>query len=304
MIYTLTFNPSLDYVITVDDFQTGIVNRTKQELVFPGGKGVNVSMVLSNLGIDNTALGFIAGFTGNKLQELLKDKGISTDFISVDKGMSRINIKMRSKEETEINGIGPFIPERYVEELFIKLDQLKDGDMLVLAGSVPDSMPPDIYNRIMKKIHGKGIKIVVDATRDLLWNVLEYKPFLIKPNHHELGELFGKVLTTKEEIITCAKDLQRLGARNVLVSMAKDGAIFVKEEGEVFIADAPKGMVVNSVGAGDSMVAGFLAGYLKNKNYKDALLYGICTGSASAFSENLATKEDVEKLIDKIKGNE
>lgn len=297
MIYTVTFNPSLDYVVSVEDFKTGTINRTKQELIFPGGKGINVSIVLSNLGIENTALGFVAGFTGNQLQELLIDKGITTDFIVVDSGMSRINVKLRSKEETEINGMGPCITAGYVDELLLKLEQLKNGDILVLAGSVSNSMPSDIYSRIMKKLHGKSIHVIVDATKKLLQNVLEYKPFLIKPNHYELEELFGRVLTTKEDIIMCAKDLQRQGARNVLVSMAKDGAVLVTEENEVFVANAPKGKVKNSVGAGDSMVAGFIAGYLKNGNYRDALIYGLCTGSASAFSENLATKEEVTKLL-------
>lgn len=358
MIYTITFNPSLDYIVSVDNFQCGIVNRTKAELLFAGGKGINVSMVLSNLGYETTALGFVAGFTGEKLQSLLKEKNITTDFISVEQGMSRINVKLRSQEETEINGMGPEITKQHIEQLFQKLEKLQDGDILVLAGSVPESMSSDIYMDIMKKvqevqekkdieiaserkiietitkervrdkekrtnkveineckikeiqateqqqkteaIQKSNIRVVVDATKDLLKNVLPYRPFLIKPNHHELGELFGKVLTTQEEIIVYAKELQKQGARNVLVSMAKDGAILIAEDGNVYVSKAPKGVVKNSVGAGDSMVAGFLAGFLTTGDYKEALKYGICTGSASAFSDNLATKKEVEELLKQV----
>jgi 1-phosphofructokinase len=241
----------------------------------------------------------VAGFTGSYIQQLLTNTGIQTDFIVVDNGISRINIKLQSEsdKETEINGMGPDISDIFVDELFLKLDGLQDGDILILAGSVPASMPSDIYRLIMDRLQSKSIEVIVDATNSLLWNVLEYGPFLIKPNHHELGELFGKVLNSNEEIIACAKTLQDQGARNVLVSMAEKGAILVTEEKEVLITNAPTGKVINSVGAGDSMVAGFVAGYLRNRSYKEALRYGVCSGSASAFSDNLATKEEVEKLL-------
>lgn len=301
MIYTVTFNPSLDYIVTVKDFTCGVVNRTCDEIIYPGGKGINVSMVLKNLGYENTALGFLSGFTGEKIQALLKEKGVATDFIPVETGMSRINVKLRSNEETEINGQGPKIEEKHIQELYRKLDELKDGDVLVLAGSIPDVMPGSMYMDIMKHLSDRKLKIVVDATKDLLVNVLEYHPFLIKPNNHELGEIFNVTLEKKDEVVEYAKRLQEKGARNVLVSMAGEGAVLVTENGEVYKADAPKGILKNSVGAGDSMVAGFLAGYLEKENYKAAFAMGVCTGSASAFSEELATKEEVAALLEKNK---
>lgn len=301
MIYTVTFNPSLDYIVTVKDFTCGVVNRTCDEIIYPGGKGINVSMVLKNLGYENTALGFLSGFTGEKIQALLKEKGVATDFIPVETGMSRINVKLRSNEETEINGQGPKIEEKHIQELYRKLDELKDGDVLVLAGSIPDVMPGSMYMDIMKHLSDRKLKIVVDATKDLLVNVLEYHPFLIKPNNHELGEIFNVTLEKKDEVVEYAKRLQEKGARNVLVSMAGEGAVLITENGEVYKADAPKGILKNSVGAGDSMVAGFLAGYLEKENYKDAFAMGVCTGSASAFSEELATKEEVAALLEKNK---
>ena len=301
MIYTVTFNPSIDYIVAVDSFSSGTINRTKDEKLFPGGKGINVSMVLKNLGVESVALGFLAGFTGDNIRLMLEQKGITADFITVE-GLSRINVKLRSmeeeivKEETEINGQGPLIDENAIKALYEKLDVLSAGDVLVLAGSIPGSMPLTIYMDIMQHLQGRDIKIVVDATKDLLKNVLSYQPFLIKPNHHELGELFGVELTTKEEIIRYAKRLQEQGAKNVLVSMAGDGAVLVAEDGSVHLAEAPKGSVKNSVGAGDSMVAGFLAGYLKNGDYAEAFKLGICAGSASAFSEELATGEEIFAL--------
>lgn len=249
MIYTVTFNPSLDYIVSVDDFTCGIVNRTTDEIIFPGGKGINVSIVLKNLGFENTALGFLAGFTGNRIQELLEEKGVRTDFISVENGISRINVKLRSNEETEINGQGPAIAEMDIEKLYEKLDTLSDGDILVLAGSIPDVMPGSMYMDIMKHLQNKDLKIVVDATKDLLVNVLQYHPFLIKPNNHELGEIFGVKIENKADVITYAKKMQEKGARNVLVSMAGDGAVLVAEDGSIFQSEAPKGKVVNSVGA-------------------------------------------------------
>lgn len=300
MIYTLTFNPSLDYIVTVPQFTCGMVNRTSEEHIFPGGKGINVSMVLKNLGFENTALGFLAGFTGDKLKNLVEEKGIHAEFIPVEQGMTRINVKLRSEQETEINGQGPAIGAEDIQKLYDRLDALQDGDILVMAGSIPDVMPGTMYMDIMKYLQEKQLKIVVDATKDLLVNVLQYHPFLIKPNNHELGEIFGITIKEKAEVIAYAKKLQEQGARNVLVSMAGDGAVLVAEDGTIYQAEAPKGKVVNSVGAGDSMVAGFLAGYLEHGTYEKAFQMGVCTGSASAFSEELATKEEVLTLLKEI----
>lgn len=296
MIYTVTFNPSLDYIVRVDEFQLGRVNRTEEEIIYAGGKGINVSIVLKNLGFDSTALGFLAGFTGSEIRRLLECQGIRADFIEVQEGISRINLKLRSREESEINGQGPEIQEKDICKLYEKLDSLEDGDVLVLAGSIPSVMPESIYMDIMKYLEKKKLKIVVDATRNLLVNVLPYHPFLIKPNNHELGEIFDVCLTKREEVVEYAKKLQERGARNVLVSMAGEGAVLVTEDGAVFKSSAPKGTVVNSVGAGDSMVAGFLAGFLETGDYRKAFERGLCAGSASAFSEQLATREEVEAI--------
>lgn len=296
MIYTVTFNPSIDYIVSVDDFRLGYVNRTSEELMLPGGKGINVSMVLSNLGFDNTALGFLAGFTGDSIHKMLGEQGVNADFINVKEGMTRINVKIRAQQESEINGMGPAIKQEDIDALYAKLDELKDGDILVLAGSIPSVMPGTMYSDIMKHLQGKDIRIVVDATKDLLVNVLEYKPFLIKPNNHELGEIYGVELNTRDEVVPYAKKMQEAGARNVLISMAGEGAVLVAEDGQVYKSKCPKGKVKNSVGAGDSMVAGFIAGYLETGEYKEALRKGLLTGSASAFSDYLATKEEVEKL--------
>lgn len=297
MIYTVTFNPSLDYIVTVPQFVCGRVNRTTEEKIFPGGKGINVSMVLKNLGLENTALGFYAGFTGEELKRLVEEKGICADFIPVREGMTRINVKLRSEQESEINGQGPAIAAEDIDALYAKLERLKEGDILVMAGSIPDVMPQTIYMDIMKRLAGKNLKIVVDATRDLLVNVLPYHPFLIKPNNHELGEIFGVTIEDKAKVVAYARKLQEKGARNVLVSMAGAGAVLVADDGSVFQAKAPKGRVVNSVGAGDSMVAGFLTGYLKEGSYEKAFQMGVCTGSASAFSEELATRAEVMELL-------
>lgn len=301
MIYTVTFNPAIDYVIKVDNLTLGTVNRTKREDVYCGGKGINVSNVLSNLGIDSVGLGFIAGFTGDAIEAGAKKLGFQPDFIRLREGMTRINVKIKSNEESEINGQGPVIHDDELEQMFQKIDQLKDGDMLVLAGSIPASLPEDIYEKIMERLQGKDIQIVVDATKDLLLNVLKYHPFLIKPNNHELGEMFGIELKDNDEIIEHAKKLQEKGARNVLVSMAGDGAILVTEDGDVYMGPCPKGEVKNSVGAGDSMVAGFITGYLKsNGNYEEALKMGTAAGSASAFSEDLATGEKIMDLYKQL----
>jgi len=306
MIYTLTFNPSLDYIVTVPKFTCGMVNRTMEEIIFPGGKGINVSIVLANLGHESTALGFVAGFTGEEIEARLKQFGcgidfikIHADFIPVEKGMTRINVKLRSEQESEINGQGPAIAASDIDKLYEKLDALQDGDILVMAGSIPDVMPQTMYMDIMKHLQGRNLKIVVDATRDLLANVLPFHPFLIKPNNHELGEIFGVEIREKEDAVTYAKKLQERGARNVLISMAGDGAVLVAEDGSVYQAEAPKGKLINSVGAGDSMVAGFLAGYLEHGTYEKAFQMGVCTGSASAFSEELATKAEVLDLLEK-----
>ncbi len=297
MIYTVTFNPALDYIVKVDHLTLGMVNRTVQEDIYYGGKGINVSIVLNNLGLQSTALGFIAGFTGREISDGVAAMGVASDFIELREGISRINVKIKSQEESEINGQGPMIHDDELEMLYKKLDEIQDGDILVLAGSIPNTLPEDIYEKIMARLQEKDIKIVVDATKDLLLNVLKYHPFMIKPNNHELGEMFGVVLKTNDEIIHYAKELQKRGARNVLISMAGDGAILVDENGQTFISAPPKGTVKNSVGAGDSMVAGFIAGYLKSDNYEDALKMGLATGSASAFSEGLATKEEVYQLL-------
>lgn len=300
MIYTVTFNPSLDYIVSVNNFQMGMTNRTDSELLLPGGKGINVSIVLKNLGVENTALGFIAGFTGEEIRREVEEIGVKANFIQVKKGVSRINLKLKSIDGTEINGQGPDISEEKVEELLKKLEALKNGDILVLAGSIPASIPDDIYKNIMKRLAGKGIMIVVDATKDLLLNVLEYHPFLIKPNNHELGEIFKTELKTREDVIPYAKKLQEMGARNVLVSMAGEGAVLIAEDGSEYTASAPKGKLVNGVGAGDSMVAGFLAGWMEKKNYVHAFHMGIAAGSASAFSEYLAKREEIEAVYQNI----
>lgn len=302
MIYTVTFNPSLDYIVSVDDFKLGLTNRTSSELILPGGKGTNVSTVLKNLGFESTALGFVAGFTGNEIVKRLNDMGIKSDFISIENGISRINLKLKSIDGTEINGAGPDISEEKVNELMDKLNQLKEGDVLVLAGSIPSSMSDNIYRDIMADLKDRGVMIVVDATKDLLLNVLEYHPFIIKPNNHELGEIFDVKLTTREEVIPYGRKLQEKGARNVLVSMAGEGAVLIAEDGQVFDAPAPKGKLINGVGAGDSMVAGFVAGWIEKQDYEYAFHMGVASGSASAFSENLATKEEIINVYNQVMG--
>ena len=302
MIYTVTFNPSLDYIVSVDDFKLGLTNRTSSELILPGGKGTIVSTVLKNLGFESTALGFVAGFTGNEIVKRLNDMGIKSDFISIENGISRINLKLKSIDGTEINGAGPDISEEKVNELMDKLNQLKEGDVLVLAGSIPSSMSDNIYRDIMADLKDRGVMIVVDATKDLLLNVLEYHPFLIKPNNHELGEIFDVKLTTREEVIPYGRKLQEKGARNVLVSMAGEGAVLIAEDGQVFDAPAPKGKLINGVGAGDSMVAGFVAGWIEKQDYEYAFHMGVASGSASAFSENLATKEEIINVYNQVMG--
>ncbi|OUN32497.1 1-phosphofructokinase [Lachnoclostridium sp. An76] len=296
MIYTVTFNPSLDYVVQVEHFQGDAVNRTSEEHVYPGGKGNNVAVIVSNLGMKSRALGFKAGFTGAAMEQMLQEFGCDTDFIALEEGVTRINVKVKSDDEFEINGQGPRIPDEKIRQLYEKLDALESGDVLVLSGSIPNTLPDDMYERIMERLAGTDVRISVDATKDLLLNVLKYHPFLIKPNNYELGEMFGVTLESDDEIAEYARKLQEMGARNVLVSMAGDGAILVAEDGSVLKQLPPTGEVVNSVGAGDSMVAGFLAGYLKTGSYEEALKLGTAAGSATAFTSWLADSEAIDKL--------
>ena len=304
MIYTVTFNPSLDYIVSVPGFELGKTNRTESEQLLPGGKGINVSILLNHIGIESTALGFCAGFTGEEIKRQLQVQGIHTDFIQMENGCARINLKLQNVEGTEINGMGPAISAEKTKELLERLDVLKEGDVLVLAGSIPASMPDDMYRNIAARMEGKKILLAVDATKDLLVNVLEYHPFVIKPNNHELGEIFGVNLSTKESVVPYAKKLQEKGARNVLISMAGEGAVLVSEDKSVFMAEAPKGTLINGVGAGDSMVAGFLAGWMKSHNYKEAFRMGVACGSASAFSEYLADSEMIEKVYNQVQVKE
>ena len=300
MIYTVTFNPSLDYIVSVEDFKLGLTNRTSSELMLPGGKGVNVSTVLMNLGIESTALGFIAGFTGDEIVRRMEQMGVKNGFIRVEEGYSRINLKLKSIDGTEINGQGPVIGEEKVEMLMQQLDEMGEGDVLFLSGSIPSSMPDDAYQKIMARLDGKGVSIAVDATQDLLLKVLPYHPFLIKPNNHELGDIFGVELKSREEVVPYGKKLQEMGAQNVLISMAGEGAVLVASDGTVYDAPAPKGTLVNGVGAGDSMVAGFMAGWMEKQDYEYAFHMGVSAGSASAFSENLATKEEIERVYQQV----
>lgn len=297
MIYTVTFNPALDYVVRLPAFEPGAVNRTESEDIQLGGKGINVSCVLGQLGFKSVALGFVAGFTGEAVEAGLARRGVNADFIRLPEGLTRINVKIKASVETEINGQGPAIPAGALEELFRKLERLAAGDVLVLAGSIPASLPSDIYQRILARLAPKGVLCAVDATGELLVKVLPYRPFLIKPNNHELGEIFGRTLSTDEEIVECARLLQQKGARNVLVSMAGDGALLLDEGGNVHWLEAFKGKVKNSVGAGDSMVAGFVAGWLEKGDYAWALRLGSACGSATAFSDTLATRTEIESLL-------
>ncbi len=302
MIYTVTFNPSLDYIVTIDDFKKGALNRSRDERILAGGKGINVSTVLKNLGCESTALGFTAGFTGRELVRLVDAQGIKADFIELAQGMSRINVKLKNQsggscEETEINAQGVQPTAQDIKRLYERLDKLISGDTLVLAGSIPSGMPKTAYRDIMEHLSKKDLNIVVDATGELLESTLQFKPFLIKPNNHELGELFNVQIKDKDEALFYAKKLQEKGARNVLVSMAGEGAVLAAEDGGEYKLSAPQGRVINSVGAGDSMVAGFLYGYMENASYEKALRVGVCAGSASACSEELATREEVMRLI-------
>lgn len=305
MIYTITFNPALDYIAQVEDFKIGEINRTKTETILPGGKGLNVSIVLKNLGIENTALGFISGFTGEELKRKMEAQGVKTDFVKVKEGITRINVKISSMnekkvEETALNGVGPLITENDIEVLMEKLQKMSTNDLVILSGSIPKNIDNTIYEKICKNLNEKGITFIVDSTQELLMNVLKYHPFLIKPNKDELEETLNCKISTKEDIIQSAKELKKLGAQNVLVSLGNDGALLLTKEDKTYYSKAPKGQVVNTVGSGDSMVAGFLAGYYQAKDYEVALKTGVATGSASAFSTRLATKEDVELLLSQL----
>ncbi len=295
MVYTVTFNPAIDHVVHTEGFKLGEVNRALSEEIYFGGKGINVSAVLKELGISSVALGFTAGFTGEAIENGLKAMGIDTQLVRLKRGSSRINVKIKGEAETELNAQGPDIDDESLAALFEKLDRLEDGDTLVLAGSVPKSLPADIYERILERVSGKNILTAVDASGELLMNVLKFEPFVIKPNDHELGEIFGKRLTDDSDIEACAVKLREMGAKNVLVSMAENGAMLIDEHGERHRCGVCKGTVRNSVGAGDSMLAGFLAGIEKGYDY--ALKLGTAAGGATAFSDGLADKEKIEELL-------
>ncbi|MGL5506395.1 MAG: 1-phosphofructokinase [Paraclostridium sp.] len=300
MIYTVTLNPSIDYVIKVDNLKNGEVNRVNEEHIYPGGKGINVSLILREHGYASKALGFVSGFTGEYITNVLRDKGLDEDFIKINNGFTRINVKVKSVEETEINGQGPIISNEDLEKLYKQINELDEDDILVLAGSIPNTLDSRLYENIMDMLKYKNVKVVVDATRSLLMNVLKHKPFLIKPNNYELEEIFGVKLESTKDIIEYAIKLKDMGAQNVLISMGKDGSILITDNYEVYQSNVPYGTVINSVGAGDSMVAGFIAGYLNSKDYKEALKLGAASGSATAFASDLATKENIYELLDDI----
>ena len=298
MIYTVTLNPALDYVMKVGNIRYDDINRSESEEIYYGGKGINVSVILTRLGVENKALGFVGGFTGEKLYEMLKKDGIDCDFNILKNGYTRINVKIKAQTELDVNAQGPAIDEEDIALLLEKLDGIKQGDFLVLAGSIPNTLPDDIYERILSRLDGRGINFVVDATGDLLKNVLKYKPFLIKPNHHELGDLFKVEAKSEQDIVFYAKKLQEMGARNVLVSRAKDGATLIDEQGSVTTFGNVEGELVNSVGCGDSMVGGFLAGWIEKGDYSYALKLGAACGNATAFSQELATANEIKAVFD------
>lgn len=297
MVYTVTLNPALDYVMKLKALRTDDINRTDGEEIYYGGKGINVSVILTQLGIPNTALGFLGGFTGKKLEEMLKNDNVSCDFNHLKNGDTRINVKIKADKEIDLNACGPEITKEDMQSFLKKLDGIKSGDYLILAGSIPNTLPDDIYEQILERVGDRNINCVVDATGDLLKNVLKYKPFLIKPNHHELGDLFSVQIKSDDDIVKYSKKLQEMGAKNVLVSMAKDGAMLTDENGCVHKIGNAKGKLINSVGCGDSMVAGFTAGYIKTADYSYALRLGSACGNATAFSEKLATREEIERVF-------
>ena len=300
MIYTVTLNPSIDYVVRLESLVTGITNRTTSEEYYFGGKGINVSCVLAELDLESTAFGFVAGFTGEAIEKGIRNDKIITDFIKLEKGISRINVKIKADDETEINCQGPHIEENELLRLLNKVDRINDGDTIVIAGNVPNTMPDDVYERILERIKGKKVRIVVDATKKLLLNSLKYKPFLIKPNRQELSEIFETEVSTEADIEKYAKELQKLGAQNVLISLGGDGAMLIDEFGEKHKQGVLKEKVINTVGSGDSMVAGFIAGYEKEHSYPYALKLGSACGNATAFLSGLATKEKINELLKKF----
>ena len=303
MIYTVTLNPSLDYFLSVEHFAIGKTNRSNEEVYRPGGKGINVSWVLHNLGLESTALGFLAGFTGQEIKRQMETTGIATDFIELPGGMSRLNVELKQMDATEINASGPILSEKNLEELRKKLSALTQGDILILSGSLPGSVTTDIYKDLMEEVDGKGIPVIVDAIGDALLKTLPLHPFLMKPNHQELSELFDVELSTREQVIPYAGKLQEWGAQNVLVSLGGAGAVLLDQNGVVYESEVPRGKLINAVGAGDSMVAGFLAGYLEKQDFAHAFLMGMAAGSASAFSEGLADRATVEQLYQQLKKN-
>lgn len=297
MIYTVTFNPAMDYVMQVNNINEKDINRSEAEQIFYGGKGINVSSVLTQLDIENTATGFLAGFTGSELERMLEADNINTDFVHLKTGFTRINVKIKSEKELDINAHGPDISEQDIDELLNKLKGIKSGDYLVLSGSVPPSLSDDIYEKLLEHFTDKDINIVVDTTGNLLKNILKYKPFLIKPNHHELGEIFSVDINSTQDVIRYAKKLQEMGAKNVLVSRAKDGATLIDENGNVTSVTNASGKIVSSVGCGDSMVAGFIAGYIESRDYEKALRLGAICANATAFSSSIAKKKEIDNML-------
>ena len=304
MIYTVTFNPAIDYIVYMKELEKGSINRSERETAFFGGKGINVSFILKELGHESTALGFVAGFTGKALEQGIENKGLHADFVRLENGITRINVKIRSGEETDINSQGPDIKQGDIDRLFEKLDRLKEGDVLILAGSIPKTLPSDIYERIMERLYGRGVHFVVDATKELLVNSLKYKPFLIKPNNDELSEIFGVEIKTPELSAEYGKKLVKKGASNVLVSMGGKGAVLCDENGKTHYMPAVGGEAVDTVGAGDSMVAGFIAGYTEKKDYEYALKLGTAAGAATAFSEGLGTRDKIYELLHSVQSGE
>ena len=294
MVYTVTLNPAVDYVVELDNLKMGDINRTSNEKIFFGGKGINVSIVLQRLGIETTAMGIIAGFTGKALENSLRFEGVHTDFLEAD-GFTRINIKIKSSPETELNGSGPFVDEQLLMGLIERLKLLKNDDIVVLSGSLPASLKSNTYKRIIDELKDTGVKIVLDTSGSALKEAVSSSPYLIKPNLAEMSSLLNKKLTVESEVIEGAKRLQKFGARNILVSMGSMGAIFVGEDGTVMREEAKQGRVINTVGSGDSMVAGFIAGL--PGGLRSALRLGIAAGSATAFSEGLATKNEIMQIF-------
>ena len=300
MIYTLTLNPSIDYVFSVDNFMVGCTNRTFDEHIYPGGKGINISRMLNNLNVDSVALGFLSGFTGEKILNDLNNEGIKSDFVFLDKGHTRINLKFKNYDGTEINGLGPKICDEDLKEIWCKFNQLQNGDIVFLSGSIPNGLQQNLYSQIMKKYSEKDIRFIVDATKDSLMDTLQYRPYLIKPNKDELSEIFDVSITTKEQAVYYAKILKEKGALNVLVSLGSKGAVFVCCDGNIYMSNAPKGNLINSVGSGDSMLAGFISAVLQNYSYKNAFLYSVACGSATAFSEGFATFDEVHDIYKEL----